>query len=145
MKGSLPNTQINRGGFTPRHLPAKSVAAWGIGVDIEDVDRFRKALRSSSRFFSKTFTKKEIEYCKSKGDPGVHFAGTFAAKEATYKASNHLVGHRVVITDFEVLHDAKGGPRVRYVGGGAKHLVIKVSISHTLDYAVAVAFARLGL
>ena len=80
----------------------------------------------------------------SKGDPAVHFAGTFAAKEAVYKAANHLHRGVVEMTDFQISHDKKGMPTVSYDGANheVESLEIKVSISHTMDYAVAVAFVR---
>lgn len=127
-----------------RCRPIKNNTAWGTGVDIEDVDKFRTALHLSGHFLSKTFSKPEIEYCMSKGDPAVHFAGTFAAKEAVYKAVNYLCRGGVEMTDFQISHDKEGMPTASY--NGADHevesLEIKVSISHTMDYAVAVAFAR---
>lgn len=110
-------------------------------MDIEEVDKFRTAMRSSSRFVSSTFSKPEIRYCMSKGEPAVHFAGTFAAKEALYKAINRLSEGVVKISDFQMSHDRKGRPEVSYVG--SRHelgtLEMKVSVSHTMDYAVAVA------
>ena len=124
-----------------RHRLIKNQSGWSVGVDIEDVAKFRTALRPSSRFVSRTFSESEIEYCMSKGEPAVHFAGTFAAKEALYKAVNRLSDDVVKLTDFQISHDKKGRPAVSYVG--TEHepgtLDMKVSLSHTSDYAVAVA------
>lgn len=124
-----------------RRRPIENDSGWSIGVDIEDVDKFKTALRFSSRFFSKTFSRPEIKYCMSKGEPAVHFAGTFAAKEALYKAVNRVKMGAVEMTDFRISHDKKGRPAVSYSGKSheLESLDMKVSISHTTEYAVAVA------
>ena len=127
-----------------RRRPIKKNTEWGAGVDIENVDKFRTALRSSGHFLSRSFSRPEIKYCMSKGDPAVHFAGTFAAKEAVYKAVSHLHKGGVEMADFQISHNKKGMPTVSYNGANheVKSLEINVSISHTIDYAVAVAFVR---
>jgi phosphopantetheine--protein transferase-like protein len=124
----------------------KEDRGWGIGVDVESVVKFRKALHTSKGFFPRTFSKREIEYCMSKDDPAVHFAGMFAAKEAAYKAANNLLTGKVDITRFEISHDDRGMPIVKcnYEGNRQNLLEMKVSISHTLEFAVALAFARTG-
>jgi holo-[acyl-carrier protein] synthase len=59
----------------------------GLGVDIVQIDRFRSdRKRWGSAFLEKSFTFTEIEYCSSKKDSDTTFAGTFAAKEAVFKA-----------------------------------------------------------
>ncbi len=59
----------------------------GIGVDIEDIARFRKLPYAKNKsFYGKVFTKKEIAYCLKKPDPYPSFAARFAAKEAVIKA-----------------------------------------------------------
>lgn len=118
-------------------------SGWGVGVDIEEVGKFRKALTSSRRFISRTFSKEEIGYCMSKGDPAVHFAGIFAAKEAAYKATSRLLRGKVEMIRFEITHDRNGIPSVRYNGrpSSSASVEIRTSVSHTLRYAVAVAFA----
>jgi holo-[acyl-carrier protein] synthase len=118
---------------------------WGIGIDIESVDRFRKEVHSSGRLLSTAFSKREQRYCLSKADPAVHFAGTFAAKEAALKALSGLGIGRFVIMGFEVRHDRSGRPSLGYLGRNASALrdvEIKISISHTAADAVAMAVAR---
>jgi len=116
-----------------------------IGVDIERVERFRTELRSSSHFFSRAFTPGEVEYCMSKADPSIHFAGTFAAKEAANKAVCALTTKKVPITSFEVAHRRNGVPVVRYTGKNAetRKIEIRISVSHTTEDAVAIALAEL--
>jgi holo-[acyl-carrier protein] synthase len=117
----------------------------GVGIDIERVDRFSENISSSDRFFSKTFTRRERAYCMSKANPPMHFAGTFAAKEAAVKALRNYSSGRLAITDFEVSHGRNGEPRVRYTGAETKIKAVEVtvSVSHTTDNAVATAVAVL--
>jgi phosphopantetheine--protein transferase-like protein len=115
----------------------------GIGIDIVSVGRFRREEGSPNRFLSRTFTRREVAYCKSKADPPVHFAGTFAAKEAAFKAVRVLHKGRLDITDFEVSHRSDGLPEVTYVGADAAlgNVVVSVSVSHSKEDAVAVALS----
>jgi holo-[acyl-carrier protein] synthase len=84
-----------------------------------------------------------MEYCMSKADPSIHFAGTFAAKEAATKAASALTSRRIPIAYFEVIRRKNGAPRVRYTGRNSdvKKIEIRVSVSHTTQDAVAVAIA----
>jgi len=94
-------------------MPANpGLNAMGIGIDVERVVRFKRKMGSSRLFFSRTFTKGEREYCMSKADPYIHFAGVFAAKEAAYKAANELTRGRLSVTKFEVTHGRNGAPRI---------------------------------
>jgi holo-[acyl-carrier protein] synthase len=116
-----------------------------VGIDVERVDRFRREMVSSSLFISRAFTKSEREYCMSKADPCIHFAGIFAAKEAAYKAASGLAKGKLSIMQFEVVHGRNGVPRIRYTGTESepKRIVIKISVSHTTEEAAAVALALL--
>ena len=59
----------------------------GIGIDIVEVERFREiATDRTHRFLTNNFTAEELEYCFSFTDAATHLAGTFAAKEAAFKA-----------------------------------------------------------
>lgn len=81
----------------------------------------------------------------SKADPAVHFAGTFAAKEAAFKAVSAIYHGRMGVADFEVSRRRDGAPEVRYVGEKAelKGVDISLSVSHTAENAVAVAISIL--
>jgi phosphopantetheine--protein transferase-like protein len=123
-------------------MPRKSKGKFHVGIDIERVDRFGKR-DSSQRFFSRNFTRKEIAYCMSKATPSHHFAGTFAAKEAVLKAVDGLTARRLGASSFEISHRENGVPIVTYSGSQPEieGIEIRVSISHTAEYAVAVAIA----
>ena len=108
-----------------------------IGVDVVDIARFRSALERSPALEERLFTKAERIYCRSKGHPEVHLAGTLAAKEAVIKALRlgPLVawGPRI-----EVLRGDSGAPSAR-VAGTPEAGSIQLSISHDGGVAVAVA------
>ncbi len=109
----------------------------GIGVDIEEVSRFRKLPYKSNQFFyKKIFTPVEIKYCLSKADPYQHFAARFAAKEAVLKAfgDNAHIGWK----DIKIINDKNGKPLCIYKDRNFKKQIL-ISISHTKNYAVASA------
>lgn len=116
----------------------------GVGTDIVDVDRIREMLRRfGSGFEERVFTPGEIAYCRRMRDPAVHFAGRFAAKEAVMKALGTGWSGGVGWRQVEVV--SAGPPEVR-LSGAAKAIAecagggpLRLSISHTAAYAVAVA------
>jgi holo-[acyl-carrier protein] synthase len=116
---------------------------WAVGVDLEEVIKFEEALKNNKQFFTRTFSKREIRYSNSKAGPARHFAGTFAAKESVVKAVGQLVGGPTNVTDFEIVRSRRGVPSVEWLSPKVrpKALEIRVSISHTTHYAVAVALA----
>lgn len=117
------------------------------GIDIIEIERIKNAVERSSKFLDKVFTHDENSYFKSRNNSVCHIAGTFAAKEAVSKALG--TGFSVFgWKDIEVKRDSKGKPFVS-LHGHAKELAfsagiicIHISISHSRDYAVAVAVAE---
>ena len=105
-----------------------------IGIDIEEVSRFSKLVKDKS-FLNRVFSKEEIDYCFSKKRSAKHFAVRFAAKEAVWKAVNHL--KNIVITDICIKNEASGKPQVFIKSKKAGF--IDVSLSHTEKIVVAVA------
>ena len=58
-----------------------------IGTDLVEVTRIRSAIqKTGDRFLNRIYTKTEQDYCQSKANPEIHYAGRFAAKEAVMKA-----------------------------------------------------------
>lgn len=110
-----------------------------IGTDIIEVDRIKKALKNENeKFKNRVYTEKEIEYCESKGIQKFQsYAARFAAKEAIYKALSSYIKSDYKWTDFEVINEPNGRPRVKL------HIDIKelenidISLSHCKEYAVA--------
>lgn len=109
----------------------------GVGIDIEEVGRFRKLpFKKNSEFYQKIFTDREIEYCLSKSDPAQSFAVRFCAKEAISKALSREFARA---KEIEILTDKKGAPWVKING---KKVTVKISLSHTTAYAAAIAIAE---
>jgi holo-[acyl-carrier protein] synthase len=116
------------------------------GIDIVEISKFKDILLRNSRFVADIFTERERQYCQSRRDPTLHFAGRFAAKESFLKAlgtgiSGQGIDH--AFQEIEVLPAASGKPRISVSGWAAKIAKKKkirqssVSISHASSYAVA--------
>lgn len=121
----------------------------GLGIDIIEVERIKRAVEKNERFLTRNFTKNEIEYFHKKADNYTSIAGNFAAKEAVSKAIG--TGFRGFnFCDIEILRDELGAPVVNIYAGAqmkAKELGIAgfmISISHTHEYAVANCIAIKG-
>lgn len=101
-----------------------------IGVDIEDVSRFSsKKYEQKKSFYTKIFTKQEIDYCLKKSNPYPHFTARFCAKEATIKA---LKNKKIKLFEIEIT--VKNNEPILNLPKGKKGFV---SISHTEKYAIA--------
>ncbi len=115
----------------------------GVGTDIEGIDRFRNLHHGRHRrFLERIFTPRELKYCFSKKDPAPHLAARFCAKEAVVKALASVGIHKVARREIEVANTSKGVPKI-ILRTKAKPLQIQVSLSHTLDYAIAFVIAEL--
>lgn len=107
-----------------------------IGVDIEEIDRFRKFdYDYNDSFLNRLFTKQELEYCFSKADPAPHLAVRYAAKEAVVKALNEITDEVIDYKTIEIRHTEKGTPIVGVEG--LEKLNIKLSLAHEKDKALA--------
>ena len=115
----------------------------GIGTDIIEIERIRKAIkRHNTSFQKKLFTIKEQHYCLKHRDPAPFFAGRFAAKEAIAKALGTGIGNILSFVDIEIINDDKGKPIAHFSDPihsrfGALHILL--SISHCKLFATAVA------
>ena len=114
-----------------------------IGVDLVEIQRIEEAItRYGDRFVTRVFTPWEIQYCRSKINPMLSFAGRFAVKEAVFKAVGTGFAEGVKWNSVEVVNDPGGKPQVRLGRTIRNHIgdrEIKISLSHTRDHAVAVA------
>lgn len=108
------------------------IEKFGIGIDIIDVNRFSSKIYSKNKqFYSKIFTKKEINYCIKFKNPYTHFAGKFALKEAVIKALNK----KIDLLDIETFHKNKS-PYVKLKN--YDNFFSIASISHEKNVAVAI-------
>lgn len=112
------------------------------GTDIIEISRFRTACRRHPGIIPRLFTAREIENNARKNDNSL--AARFAGKEAVLKAlGTGLRG--LTWHDIEIMDNEKGEPLV-YLSLKAQEIArtrgrgeIRLSLSHSRDYAVAVA------
>ena len=117
----------------------------GVGVDICDVGRMRRALERHPSMPSRVFTEEEVAYCETKAAPAECYAGRFAAREAVIKALGGVRGGRW--KDISVARAPSGAPGVMLTGAakaradvlGIERLLI--SFAHERDAAVAFCMA----
>ena len=114
-----------------------------IGVDCENIARFRRLpYAKSGYFYKRIFTPAEIEYCVSCREPYQRFAVRFAAKEAVIKALSGIA--RPYYRDIEVRKKKNGEPRI-YVDAKKFRMIrgldILLSLAHSKTHAIAFAIA----
>lgn len=112
---------------------------YSIGTDIVDVARIRRSVKNK-KFIERVYTVEEINYCRKMKNSAQHFAVRFAAKEAVWKALSGMaiegIGHR----EIGVFRLSDGRPIVQFSQRLKKfEKYITLSLSHTKEYAVAVA------
>lgn len=104
-----------------------------IGIDIAEVKRIGRLVKDK-RFRERVYTPEEIRYCWKKRNRAQHFAVRFATKEAVWKALGiRGIAHR----DIGVRNLPDGKPRITI--RGRTRPGVDISLSHTDEYAVAVA------
>ena len=116
------------------------------GVDIVDIRKIKDITLRNEQFIPDIFTQREQEYCLSRKDPYVHFAGRFAAKEACMKALGwglSLTGIDNMFQEIEIVQQPSGQPLL-FLSGWALKIGQKkrihqhtVSISHAGHSAIA--------
>lgn len=112
------------------------------GTDIIEINRIKQCVENlKSKFTQRVFTETEIIYCESKkAQKFQHYAGRFAAKEASFKALSSKLQDKYSISwkDIEIQNDKQGRPQLKVFGMDLEQVIdIDVSISHCKDYAVA--------
>lgn len=126
--------------YLPVQLP-KDLHGKGVGVDVQLISELPI---NNADFISKNYTLEEIRYCLSQPDVAASFAGKWAAKEAIVKAlcsqsagkPEWLKGAGASLKEIQVMAGPSGAPGVT-VNGVVQQ--VKLSISHSGSYAVAVA------
>lgn len=112
----------------------------GIGTDMCSISRIRRAV-ANDHFVERIFSREEIAYANSKGDPARHYASAYAAKEALAKASG--LGMFGIGFDTSWVERTNTGPimhcnrelTAKLAARGANK--IWVSLAHEGDYALA--------
>ncbi len=115
---------------------------FSVGTDIVEIGRIKKIIDENKKFQTKIFTKNEIEFCeKKKKKKYESYAARFAAKEAIFKALSERIKGDYKWTDFEIINDESGKPRVKLDIKIEGIEGIEVSLSHSEEYAVAYVMA----
>lgn len=121
----------------------------GLGVDIVEIERMRRALERHPAIRDRLFSDGERAYCDARNRPEIHYAMRFAAKEAVFKAlGTGFSGMRFV--DVEVFRDERGRPTPLLSGRAAEvaqergivELHLSLSFTHTTAVASAVALTE---
>lgn len=123
---------------------------YGVGTDIVEIDRIKKAMDRFPKFIERLFSVEELAYLESKALKPQHVAGGFSAKEAVLKSMGTGL-RNFKWKEIEIVRDMKGKPFVR-LNGKAKDYAddnyigdIHISISHCRDFATATAVAEVSL
>jgi len=118
----------------------------GIGNDLVDIDRFRRALERTPSLRERLFTEAERSYADARADPTERYAVRFAAKEAVMKALGVGLGE-IMLRDIEVVRADSGTPSIVLHGSaaalaaarGVSRWLVTLSHSETVAQAIVVA------
>lgn len=124
----------------------------GIGIDLVRISALWKLdQRLNGVFVSRTFSERERAEAEESADKWTYLAGRFAAKEAVFKATAHLLPEKTF--DFrivETLRAPDGCPYVvssdpmKAILGKAGIASLVISISNEEDFAIALVQAVSG-
>lgn len=117
---------------------------YGIGVDLIEVERVKKAILANDTFLTKIYGSQEIAKCQSTNNRFQCFAARFAGKEAFMKALGTGWSKGLKWTEVEILNDKEGKP-VLTLSGKAKEMIeelnitrLNISLSHIANVASAI-------
>jgi len=123
------------------------VAVVGVGIDVVDIDRFRRSLQRTPTMRRRLFTDTELDFVASQADPAPSLAARFAAREAVMKSLGLGLG-AFGFHDVWVARAESGAPSLVVTGPAAElasaagvtrwHL----SLSHSDLVAVAYVIAE---
>ena len=108
----------------------------GIGTDIIEIDRIKKAVSLyGDKFLKRVFSNRELSYCDKRGKLRFpELAVRFAAKEAYSKAlGTGMKG--IHWKKIEVVNNKQGKPHIAFEGKVLEQ--VHVSLSHSENSAVA--------
>jgi len=115
----------------------------GIGVDVVEIERFRRSLARTPSMRTRLFTDEELDYVAPKADPVPSLAARFAAREAVMKSLGVGLGafgfHDVWVTRAE-----SGAPSLAFAGAAVELAaaagVTRWHLSLTHSDLVAIAY-----
>jgi len=91
----------------------------GIGIDLVDIERFRRSLERTPTMRTRLFTEVELAYVAPKSDPVPSLAARFAAREAVMKALGLGLG-AFSFHDVWVERAESGQPSLAFAGRAAE-------------------------
>jgi holo-[acyl-carrier protein] synthase len=118
----------------------------GTGIDIIEVARIQASHEKfGERFLTRILRPAEIAYCLGYKHPAPHLAARFAAKEAISKAFGTGIGQHLGWQDMEIGRKASGEPfvilhdKANTLLEARRGRLVHISLSHTVNYATAIA------
>ena len=114
---------------------------FGLGTDLIEVSRIKKAIERSDSFKRKIFNQVEIDYCDSLSNPYQSYAARFAAKEAFMKALGTGWRDGLSFNTIYVVNDELGKPSMKLECVAAQLIKkndissIHVSLTHIKEIA----------
>lgn len=121
----------------------------GVGIDLVEIDRFRRTLERRPSLIERLFTEGERDYALQRNDPTERFAARFAAKEAALKSMGAGIG-AADWHELEVVRNEEGRPSLKVTGRAAALaetlgiVGFELSITHTGSLAQAEVIALGG-
>jgi holo-[acyl-carrier protein] synthase len=120
----------------------------GLGADLVELPRFRKAMERTPQILGRLFTDAERAYAEQRRDPTERYAVRFAAKEAVLKAMGAGIG-MCDFKEIEVERAESGEPTVVLYGRaaslahsrGVRAWLLTMTHTESLAHAIAVALA----
>jgi len=118
----------------------------GLGVDVVDIERLRRALLRRPGLKERVFSESERQYVSAMSNPFPSLAARFAAKEAAMKALGVGLG-AFALSEVELVRIERGSPLLGCTGRAARLAASqgvrdwRVSVSHAAGVAVAVVAA----
>lgn len=121
-------------------------SVYGVGSDLVEIPRFRRALDRHPRLVGRLFSDAEQRDSARFREPAPHLAARFGAKEAVMKALGVGLGS-FAMREVEVVRRAGGQPELVLSGAAAEVAVAcgvrewRLTLTHTDTMAMAVAVA----
>jgi|SRR5690554_5441914 len=110
-----------------------------VGIDIEDISRFKKLFLKKPNLTRRLFSVYEWDYAINKNNPHHTLAGFWCAKEAVVKAFSSI--ELLSMNDVHITHLKNGAPRAVILKSHIENnYKVHLSISHSSAQATAVAF-----
>lgn len=120
----------------------------GIGTDILQIARMRKAWERAPKLAERILTPSELNHCINTTDSALFLAKRFAAKEAVSKALGTGIGRGISWHHIEIIKDELGRPLVELNSGAAERAKVlsinslHLSYSDEKEYVVAFVVAE---